>query len=91
MLGKQYATVCCVYPHARRRADEASFAAEEDHFNLDGRMRRHTSFPTFAYNHLKNKHGVKHVVRSVRVESQAPLPSSLVRVLPLIPPTLRIS
>eukprot|EP00904_Undaria_pinnatifida_P001234 jgi/Undpi1/11110/HiC_scaffold_30.g13408.m1 len=48
-----------------RRAEQASFAAEEDFFNLDAGLRRHVSFPAFAYQHVKNRHGVMHMVRSV--------------------------
>lgn len=51
---------------SRRRAVQASFAAEEDYFNLDAGTRAQSSFPAFTYKHLKNRHGVKRVVRTVR-------------------------
>lgn len=51
----------------RRRAEQASFAAEEDCFNIDAGLRKHASFPAFAYQHVKNRHGIMHMVRSVRL------------------------
>ena len=51
----------------RRRTEQASFAAEEDCFNLDAGLRKHASFPAFVYQHVKNRHGIVHMVRSVRV------------------------
>ncbi|CAM9631940.1 unnamed protein product, partial [Hapterophycus canaliculatus] len=50
---------------ARRRAEQASFSAEEDFFNLDSGSRIHLPFPAFAYKHFKNRHGIKQMVRSV--------------------------
>lgn len=63
-------TLFCVYACnqpviARRRAEQASLNAEEDFFNLDSGSRRHLPFPAFAYKHFKNRHGIKHLVRSV--------------------------
>ena len=67
----------------RRRAEQASFAAEEDFFNLDAGLRRHVSFPAFAYQHVKNRHGVMHMVRSVRpqcLQHSRPTPLELTAV-----------
>ncbi|CAM9847852.1 unnamed protein product, partial [Scytosiphon promiscuus] len=50
---------------ARRRAEQASFSAEEDFLDLDSGSRRLFPFPAFAYKHFKNRHGIKHMVRSV--------------------------
>ncbi|CAM9271311.1 unnamed protein product [Discosporangium mesarthrocarpum] len=48
---------------ARRRAEQASYAAEEDEFNLDAGLRKPPSFPAFVYMHLKKRHGLQHLVR----------------------------
>lgn len=62
---------------ARRRAEQASFNAEEDYLNLDSGSRKDLPFPAFAYRHFKNRHGIKHMVRSV---SSPPIISIYMRV-----------
>ncbi|CAM9116572.1 unnamed protein product, partial [Laminaria digitata] len=48
-----------------REQNRASFAAEEDCFNIDAGLRKYAPFPAFAYQHVKNRHGIMHMVRSV--------------------------
>eukprot|EP00903_Cladosiphon_okamuranus_P005625 g5593.t1 len=49
----------------RRRAEQASFNAEEDYLNLDSGSHKLPPFPAFVYKHFKNRRGIKHMVRSV--------------------------